>query len=344
MSATPFAAITLATAALAASSPAPDAPEGLFRSSPGSIAPLASVTSLDESQKELTQGIWRIYQSTPPPDVRGRTLQDDVNRWLMSEPHLARLAALREQAVAAAASHQEAAGQRALSEAAALLEQERDRLYLVWAYWAQQDRIGAHATQFAALAARLPEADVAPRRAPIEAALKYAVSKYEAALGATDGALAQQEAARLPFEEALQQLLDTYNTERGKLGVDLSTAERQAGRAAPFRVREAPCPAPVAETSADDKPAMLPAVSSPESFYPAHTRAMSFEGAMLLEAQVSASGCIERVSVYESSGVQELDQAGIDWALIAARVRPAQREHRPVAAELRFRMRFRLRG
>jgi TonB family protein len=346
VTAIPLAAIGVATAALAGSAEAADVPEGLFRAPPSSIVAVDSVAVLDESERELTRGVWRIYQSKPPPpaDFRGRMLKDDVNQWLMSEPHLARLAELREQAAAAAASQQGAAAQRALAGAALLLEQERDRLYLIWAYWAQQERVAAHAAQFAALAARLPAADVTPRRVAIEAALKDAYSKYQAALTATDGGISQQEAARLPFENALQQLLDTYNTERGKLGVDLSTAERQAGHAAQFRVREGPCPAPVTETSADDKPTMLPASESPDSFYPSHTRAMSFEGVMLLEAEVSASGCIERVSVYESSGVQDLDQAGMDWAPIAARVRPAQRDHRPVAAELRFRMKFRLRG
>jgi TonB family protein len=336
----------LAAVAAVASVQAADLPDNPFRAAPTSIVQLNSVAALDESQSQLTRSIWQVYQNkpAPPPDYRGRKLQDDVNQWLMTAPQLSRLAELRAQADAGGAVPQGEGARGALAEASALLEQERDRLYLVWAYWAQQDRIAAHAANFVALEARLPTSATTARRAPVEAALKDADSKYQAALAASSGAIAQQEAARLPMEDALQHVLDTYNIERGKLGVDLSTAERQAGHEALSRTREAPCPAPVSETSPNDKPALLPGTSSPDSFYPSQTRKMSFEGDMLLEAEVSASGCIEKVTVYESSGVYDLDQAALDWALIAARMRPAQRDHQPVAGALRFRMRFRLRG
>jgi protein TonB len=55
--------------------------------------------------------------------------------------------------------------------------------------------------------------------------------------------------------------------------------------------------------------------SIPKPFYPSNARRMGEEGKTMVRLFINESGAVEKVSLFQSSGIQRLDQAALDAAL-----------------------------
>ncbi len=107
-----------------------------------------------------------------------------------------------------------------------------------------------------------------------------------------------------------------------------------------MQTRKAACPAAAAHSSGREAPAFdnLP---STESYYPELMRKLGIEGSVILRVQVSTVGCADQLGVLESSGVDELDHAALEWAESVTFL-PGEREGKPSAAGKDFKVTFKM--
>ena len=131
--------------------------------------------------------------------------------------------------------------------------------------------------------------------------------------------LSAEEVAVEELTRTTEQLFSAYNEERGELASSLSTQERAQGKAPLTQTRQTPCQEPHPQTSGSAKPKLAVNNRALEEVYPASSKHALFEGRTVIDASVSANGCAEQAAVYQSSGVEELDDAALRWPLQALR-------------------------
>jgi len=325
--------LALSSLALSAAPLPPHTPGAIF--TPPAVLQLTNLQQLDDAEGALRRLIWQLH-SAPAlhnvTDSRGRDCAQDVDTYLLSAAHAARLEALR-----AELQHESgAAGAPALHEAALLLQEENYLATLVTNYWWLQTLRAQHEENLAALAARAPPDAAATVQGETATAGERLTSAYVAALAAGAGA---QGSAVAALKSSANGLFATYNDERGALAVIVSERARERGENSVEQARDTPCPAAVTQTSGGDKP--RPAAGSPPSVYPPASRAAYIEGVVVVRAAIAASGCMLHARVFDSSGVPDLDAAALAWTQ-RANFSPGERDHHAVAGELDFRVRFKL--
>ena len=299
-----------------------------------------SAQQLDEAIDALHRLSWQLHAMAQTlPQAGGRSLAEDVDEWLLPPAQARRLEALRLQALAQSTRSDKAALRGTLKEATPLLGQEAYKAATLGAWWTFQDILARHESNLQALEARAPQEDHAARQSRIAMLAAGMRGQLPAALAA-DSAVTQA-AAMQQLNEASETLLRAYNEERGKLAHLVSGAQHARGEVAPAQPRDTPCPETAAHTSGKAVPQIASDNAAPESLYPSTSRHAYFEGDVVVDASISAAGCMEKAAVYDSSGVAELDDAAIRWAQQAV-FYPAERDHRPVDGMLRFRVRFQL--
>ena len=138
--------------------------------------------------------------------------------------------------------------------------------------------------------------------------------------------------------EPMQKIL---NTAREQLIAPYDESRLASSGRARSRDREDACPPPVSLTSGRDTPKIAGGPDA-ESFYPLDMKRDGIEGAAVVNALVSATGCVQRVTLVASSGAPALDEAALSYAQALA-VLPAERSGSPVEGALKFRVRFQIR-
>lgn len=307
---------------------------------------LDTVQALDTALEELRRASWTLHETQREhPDSQGPTHAQDVDRWLLAASTDALLKALRAQAQKQSTAGDAAGLAATLKAAAAPVEQERYRAYLLFIWWRLQDPIQWHATNLEALEQRDPLVETPDERAARHARIGQAVAGLSAVLPAAmiADSRATESAALQQMAGASDQVLHAYNLERGKLAIAISRRARDFGTGPAAQVRDTPCPVMA--------PAQLPAGThgvtlaagnpSPDAIYPPASRRASFEGVVLVQLWVSTSGCAEKVAVEQSSGVADLDAAALGWVL-GARLNPAVRNGEAVASQTRVPIVFKL--
>jgi len=152
--------LALSSLALSAAPLAPHTPGAIF--APPTVLQLTNLQQLDDAEGALRRLIWQLH-SAPAlrnvTDSRGRDCAQDVDTYLLTAAHEARLQALR-----AAVQHRSgAAAVAALHEAALLLQEESYLANLVTSYWWLQTLGAKHEENLTALAARAPPEAAATR-------------------------------------------------------------------------------------------------------------------------------------------------------------------------------------
>jgi TonB family protein len=94
------------------------------------------------------------------------------------------------------------------------------------------------------------------------------------------------------------------------------------------RDRQSPCPEAASKTSGTDRPSIDRSSLVPLP-YPGLAQKKNFAGKVELEFHVAASGCVTRIEIYHSVGVDELDAAALTWGE-AVRYFPAEKDGKPV--------------
>ena len=286
----------------------------------------------------MRKSVWNIYgfDYTAEPDVRGRTLKQDVDDWLLPPAVVARLEALHAQAQDS--GHKQAALAKTFAEATVLLQEEVYREGLVNNYWFYQTRLAAQRRVFADLQARLRQG-AQPDPVPLTDALANAGRQLMAALSAREPTLAQQQVNSEQLRAAVAAVFPAYEEQRARLAAVVSDSERAQGVAPLALARTEPCPPPAAGTSGQPKPTFAPDTRAVELDYPPEMRRLNLQGVVVVTASIAATGCVTRAEIYTTSGVPELDQAALRWTL-SARYLPAERDHQAVDAVMRLGVRF----
>jgi TonB family protein len=299
------------------------------------VLPLDNLQQFDDAEGALRRLSWQLH-SAPAlhnvSDSRGRDCAQDVDTYLLSAAHVARLQGLR----AEVQRKSGAAGTPARHEAALLLQEENYLANLVTNYWWLQTLRAKHEEILTALAARAPPEAAATVQSETTMAAQRLMGAYVAALGASADTRAS---AVTTLRMSANALFSTYNDERGALAVIVSEKARERGEKSVEQARDTPCPAAVTQTSGSEKP--RPAAGSPPSVYPPASRAAYMEGVVVVRAAISAGGCMLHAAVFDSSGLPDLDAAALAWTQ-QANFSPGERDHHPIAGELDFRVNFKL--
>jgi TonB family protein len=345
----PAFALTLSACGAAAQAPphaAVDAPAAPTSALPfAQVAPplpkLESVQQLDLVIEGLHRASWTLHSAPPQTrtDERGRTRAQDVDQWLLTPEHEAALKDLRAKAQREADKGDQAALAATLKEAAALAYRERYMAVVLGLYWTLEDRFALHAASLQALEDGESPQDRTARQNRLAQAVAKISGEIPVALAA-DSPDAQTEAVRQLNEAALK-ALKAYNVERGTLAAERSRQDRAQGKELVTLARATPCPEAVTQTSGSELPRLAELNAPLSSVYPIPSRRASFEGTVIVQVWLSATGCVEKAAVYQSSGVSELDDAAITWTLQAKFI-PAERDHQPIAVTPKLPIRFSL--
>ena len=308
-----------------------------FWAAPRGAPQFDSAQDLSDGIADLKRRSWVIYQAHQNADVRGLTSEDDGRQWVLGEAEATKLDGLL-----AAAQKEEAARhapqlRKALAEAARMVETQRYRCFVIVRYWSYQTMLDEHAAKIESLKERLPGEETTAPEAAVQRAREEYAAAYREALATPGADIARQDAAAAQLQVIVDKTFKAYNRERGNLAAALGT--HQSGQPLQFQKRSEPCPPPATETSGRALPTIARDNDSSEHFYPPLMKQQLFEGDTIIDAHVSATGCVEEAAVYVGSGVAELDAAGLAWTL-QAHMLPAQMDGRATPATLRFRFRL----
>ena len=301
---------------------------------------LASLTELDDALEALRRASWQLASNFGElRDARGRTPGQDVDQWLLTPANLAKLEGLRANAAARTAKGDQRGLRLTLSEASALIERESYMGGVLWAYWSMWDLTRQHGSLIAAITARITS-PVAGKEATFDMIAARVGQDLPKAMAAESPAERSATIEWLGNER--RDLLRDLNGARQRYARQLSEQERQQGHEAMVFPRDTPCPEAATPVAGADKAAFADGNATPDSFYPDSSRRAEFEGEVTVRAWVSATGCMQKATIYASSGVPDLDDAAIRWTQ-QARFRPAERDHHPVESQVKFVVKFQLR-
>ncbi len=267
----------------------------------------------------------RGYDEQLGPDIAGRTIGQYVDEWVMTSEVQAQLATLKQQALQQQAAGDEAGLARTLAEANRIAQVQIYRVTVLGNYLVVRDAMREHTAHINALVQKFPAAE----QAAVQPSLEGPAKLVRASL------LGDLQLAEPPVEYAddglrrYEQLgVDPLNAERVRIAWSLSDSERARNVAPKGRDRKTPCPASDGQTSGMDRPQIDRSSLQPLG-YPQDSQELNFAGKVELEFHVAASGCVTRIDIYHSVGVDELDEAALTWGE-AVRYRPAVKDGQPV--------------
>jgi TonB family protein len=304
---------------------------------------LSSVEDLDAQITHLSNLIWTLHYASYPAghDARGRTLQQDVDEYLLPPEDEARLKALRNSAAEENTRGDQPGLRKTLNEAQSLLVLQDFRASILYMYAGQLRAVEAHRAAWSAYAERVS----AERRESSQQRIDAAATEYTGAVGRAlqigAGGTERPQLLAAAVQSA-KNLLSTYNKERGELAAEFSEADREQGKLVPPYVRQGGCAQVAPRTSGRPVPVFGQSLRGPDDFYPAGPRRMGFEGLVLLKLSISDTGCLERVEVWKSSGVAELDKAAMQWAVEGGTYLPAEKDQKAVSSSINLPFRFAL--
>jgi TonB family protein len=261
------------------------------------------------SQKERLDAVGK--------DFRGRTPQQDLDDWVLTEDARGQIAQLRAEA-AEAASVPDAVG--VLYRARDLVERDGKRAQKIEEYWTTT----------------LP--------APFW-------RRYWDAVYAANGVPPEQPDSMLQaLAQDLQKELDAgdFNAATRSAPLLIPVLREALDRAAARILKLRPADAFVPRKSAclpgapPDRTRRHPRLSraeSLESFYPAGALERGEAGTVVLRARVDRKGCATAVSIAVRSGVPALDEAALQW-FESAQFAPAWADGKTIDDELTFKMKF----
>jgi TonB family protein len=322
----------------AAQSVGADAPAGKTPPSPD-LPPIESAQALDLIIENLHRSNWvahgQLEHITPAEHANAERLFQQ----LLIPAREARAQALSAAARAATTSNDQSKLQATLGEAHSLLAGEVYRWSLFEFWVASGDAFGAHAERVQRLVSQLPADAGPPAQKFIDDAMKNFDSATYDAITLDD--LPGLQAAMPRLAQDYHDVLNVYNAQRGRLAARLSAQNLAQGKQPTPVPRATSCPPGAAHGSGREKPAMDMKYGDLEAFYPPELKRLGFEGFVLVQVWLSSSGCAEKVAVYESSGLDEMDQSALQWAQQETYF-PAEHEHQPIESTFRFRVKFAL--
>jgi TonB family protein len=286
----------------------------------------AAVAAYDQEIAQLEQ--WRVKLSgadagarvEPEKDFRGRTIDDDLKRWVLTPDTRREMKDLRERALA---SEYPADAKQLLAQAHRRADEDIVRAKSIWAYW------NAH----------LPAPYWRRYWHELYSANGVTEENPDSMLVATEARLARSLDGG-EFESAAK-VADELNAILGE-AMNRATDRIYHSRepVMEFMPRKTPCARESARPSGER--AKLVRGESIDSFYPAEAIKRAERGSVVLRAKINAAGCATSVLVQVHSGVPSLDAAALSWFETAS-FTPASSHGAPIDSMLVWKVRFELR-
>jgi TonB family protein len=242
------------------------------------------------------------------PDLLGRRCGDTWMNAHATAAHMKALQAARDDARSAA---NPAAAAQAQERASELLREQEDSYTRLSLYWQMNINVDYHRS----LWLRALDSSVSPaERSTSLRIVGEQEERVRAALRVQDPLAAATDIRVLtrPDANIYLELRDTYQGQR------LSLLQALAARTNPATVdlhaRTTSCAAPASTPSGTSGVKMISMSRQLEDVYPPVEKAFGASGRVVILLGVSASGCAERLGVFQSSGVPALDDAALELA------------------------------
>ena len=290
---------------------------------PTDPAHAARLAEFDAEYARATREIPATLRATVEPtagDMRGRTIEDDIARWVFSEQSRRGIDNYRR----LANKNESEAERAAYNLAVELFNAEVARAWQVRFYWSKQLPAAFWRRYWQVFF----DANGIPVPAP-EPRLLVAEAPIVAALEIGDFARANSLAPALNAA-----LRDSIADATSRLSKERKTARFL------FAPRKTPCGKPV-PPAPRQKRAKFVDGETVETFYPQAALKRHEEGSTVLRMRIDRSGCATAVAIVVHSGIRELDAAAVQW-FEAARFSPATLASEPVESELDMKVHFKL--
>lgn len=261
-------------------------------------------------------------------DVAGRTVGQYVDEWIMTVEARMQLAVLEQQAAQQQANGDKAGLERTLAEANRMAQVQIYRATVLGNYGVARDVMREHAARINALLQRLPDAERAAARPSLDGPAQQLRASVVSDLQLAEPPVNYADDSLRRYEEIG---VGPLNAERVRIAWMVSDSERARGLPPKGRDRKSKCPEPSGRTSGSDRPSLDRSSLIPLP-YPASSQQKNYSGKVELAFHVAASGCVTRIDVYHSVGIDELDDAALTWGE-AVRYLPAERDGQPVDSE-----------
>ena len=303
-----------------------------------SAQPKSILDEWDQAEGALRQSVWRAYVATAAlgKDSRGRTLQDDLEAWVMSDETRRQLREARDRT-----EHElhagNVAGARASWEAAkATLDEQSRRLAWVGSYWSERMTLERIRALWLYWLNQVPEETASTSRHRIDELENQLAPDFATSVGTQ------------VLTKRITDLKVAYDEERRKLAAQVSARRLASGEMMAGRDRTVPCPvaagAPGASSQVkppgDHGPQLLDSLSASE-YYPADARHNLVTGDVILRVTVGVDSCARRMEIQGSSGSPELDDMAMELAE-RAKFRPAEKQGQMVEDVLKVKYHFEL--
>jgi TonB family protein len=300
--------------------------------------PKSILDEWDQKESALRQSVWRAYSATAAlgKDSRGRTLEDDLKAWVMSDETRGQLREAREKA-----EHElqagNVAGARASWEAAkATLDEQSRRLAWVGFYWSERMTLERIRALWLYWLNQVPEEFASTSRHRIDELDNQVAPDFATLVGAE------------ALTKRITALKVAYDEERRKLAAQVSARRLASGEMMASRDRTVSCPvtevAPGAgsrgKPPGDHGPQLLDSLSASD-YYPTDARHNLVTGDVILRVTVGVDSCVRRIEVQSSSGSPDLDDMAMELAE-RAKFRPAEKQGQMVEDFLKVKYHFEL--
>lgn len=302
------------------------------------FAPIEDLADLDAAVDLLRRAAWDL-RAEDQPDPAGTlygNLQSLVDQWLLTDSVIADLDRLRERAAVEAGEGRAADSSATIRQAAQLVDIERRRAGIINGTRFESMVIGAHEQAIAPWLAQVDERTRSAARARLDRARAELRASRLWVLESAGSELSVDALAE-SLGRSRDELTTDFNEERATL---IAKVPRDAYSAVlderwPLEWhRDALCPPGSTAASATEY-ATADFSSGVIVTYPEHAQIRALEGAVGLSVAVSETGCALRARIELSTGVQELDQAALEWAK-GLRYRPGSLAGRPVESTARI--------
>jgi TonB family protein len=276
---------------------------------------LSTIEQVDQTLSNMKENIWAQAQSTTsqPSDAYGHTLADDLSEFVLSEASLRRYAQLHAQAEKEIAAHPDNVHE-ILQPLRNLLYTEMMRTIRLTVYSASQDAFRYHRGTIESLIRIGSEDESKKWRLELEG-IDAKLRAFRA-----DTAQVALTTDRVPLDvfaewnESFLAWIPAYNSLRLNILARLPSTVRSSLNVA-SKVRQDACADPVTRSDGGLGLKMLSAPNA-DDYYPDLMRKYVVEGVVRITVNVSAGGCVTRARIEETSGSPELDDAGLNFALV----------------------------
>lgn len=306
-----------------------------------------TLDEFDARMKFLTSVSWDLARYLGnEPDPAGRTLQEDLDEFLLTDDAQKKLTALRATAAVTVDGPRDKLAEEVLQPLVLAIGAEFCRLTTLQNYWNGVATLPAIYSELDTQVSRLPPSQRSDIQARLDQINERSRMQRPAATLLVDECNrhgATSRAQQIQEQEHPTRLIDEYSVIRQELADRLNNL-LAAGSITPESFERTAACRSVPPSVTGGPRASARRVGILEDYYPPRARNMGITGKVRVRMDYDTTGCITRVIVLATSASPDLDQAAIMYALEAIELAPAIVDGIPQAGAVVLPLTFSLLG